>query len=157
MIWIQLTWTDAIFNRITLVSSFCAENQLSGKIPENMPKIIFHQKIHGARRRDGEGAWGGHIHARCGWALPAPGGAATPGTPSVSLCAYKFPLDLKTEGSSIVSRKSSATPPPPETKIRIQKLRSGTLPGRGIWRGSSPSSSPTHLHQPSMFPSSMSV
>ena len=33
------------------------------------------------------------------------GGAATPGTPSASLCAYKLPFDLKTEGGSIVFQK----------------------------------------------------
>src|SRR3954469_22190815 len=45
VICIQLTWIDIVFSRITLVSSFCAENQPSGKIPENMTKIQFHQKI----------------------------------------------------------------------------------------------------------------
>jgi hypothetical protein len=33
---------------------FCAEIQLSGKIPENIAKLQFYQKTHGARRRDGE-------------------------------------------------------------------------------------------------------
>src|SRR4051812_6427167 len=33
------------------------------------------------------------------------GGAATPGTPSASLHAYKLPFDLKTEGGSIVFQK----------------------------------------------------
>jgi hypothetical protein len=50
----QLTWTNAVFNRIALVSCFCAEIRLSGKIPENIEKIIFYQKTHGARRGDGE-------------------------------------------------------------------------------------------------------
>ena len=54
VIWMQLMRTNAVFSRIALVSTFCAENQLSGKIPENMPKILFRQKIHGARIRDGE-------------------------------------------------------------------------------------------------------
>jgi hypothetical protein len=37
------------------VSHFCAEIQLSVKIWENIAKFLFHQKTHGARRRDGEG------------------------------------------------------------------------------------------------------
>jgi hypothetical protein len=41
------------------VSCFCAEIQLSGKIPENIAKILFYQKTHGARRRDEGGLWPG--------------------------------------------------------------------------------------------------
>jgi hypothetical protein len=54
--WIQLTWTDAVFSRIALVSHFCAEIQLSVKIREKSSKILFHQKIHGARRQEGKEA-----------------------------------------------------------------------------------------------------
>jgi hypothetical protein len=50
--WIQLTQTNAIFSRIALVSHFCVEIRLSGKIPENITKILFCQKTHRARRRD---------------------------------------------------------------------------------------------------------
>jgi hypothetical protein len=39
--WIQLTRTNTIFSRIALVSCFCAEIQLSGKIPKNTAKILF--------------------------------------------------------------------------------------------------------------------
>jgi hypothetical protein len=52
--WIQLTWTNAIFSRIALVSCFCAEIRLLGKIPENIAKILLYQKTHRARRGDGE-------------------------------------------------------------------------------------------------------
>src|SRR3954466_4128254 len=101
--WIQLTRTDGVFSRITLVSCFCAENELSGKIPENMPKIIFHQKIHGARRGDRGEAWGAQTHPRRGPTDLAPrGGLATPGSSSASLRTYKLPCDLKTQGGSIV-------------------------------------------------------
>jgi hypothetical protein len=57
--WIQLTRTNAVFSKITLVSCFCAEIRLLGKILENTAKFLFYQKTHGARRRDGEGlgAW----------------------------------------------------------------------------------------------------
>jgi hypothetical protein len=37
----QLTWTNAIFSRIALVSRFCAEIQLSVKIRENIAKSYF--------------------------------------------------------------------------------------------------------------------
>ena len=132
----QLTWTDAVFSRNALVSSFCAENQLSGKIPENTPKILFHEKTPGARRRDGGGLGPGHTTWPRGLAQAAPGGGlAAPDTPSVSLFAYKKPSNLKTLGGGGVrrfSKRSSAPPPPPDSTKQHQKLRSGTLPGRGI-------------------------
>jgi hypothetical protein len=52
--WIQLTRTNAVFSRIALISCFCAEIRLSGKIPENFAKILLYQKTHGARRGNGE-------------------------------------------------------------------------------------------------------
>jgi hypothetical protein len=52
----QLTRTDAVFSRITLVSRFYAEIQIPVKIWEKSSKILFHQKTHGARRQDGEEA-----------------------------------------------------------------------------------------------------
>jgi hypothetical protein len=73
--WIQLTWNNVVFSRITLVSHFCAEIQLSGKILENIAKILFYQKYHGARRQKWRGAtrgsqhlvvWVGQGHVR-GW------------------------------------------------------------------------------------------
>src|SRR3954471_15879416 len=66
----QLTRTNAVFSRIALVSCFCAENQLSGKIPENIPKVLFSQKTHGARRRRAEGPGVGQTGPRRG---PRPG------------------------------------------------------------------------------------
>ena len=99
MIWIQLTRTDAVFSRVALMSTFCVENQLSGKIPENMPKILFHLKTPGARIRDGVGLGPGHTTWSRGLGLAAPGGGlAALDTPSVSLFAYKKPSDLKTQG-----------------------------------------------------------
>jgi hypothetical protein len=71
--WIQLTRTNAIFSRITLVSCFCAEIQLSGKIPENTAKILFYEKTHGARIRDGEGPRGAHTPSGAGQARPRQG------------------------------------------------------------------------------------
>src|SRR3954451_17417186 len=64
--------TNAVFSRIDLVSCFCAENQLSGKIPENIPKVLFSQKTHGARRRGAEGPVVGQTGPRRG---PRPGRA----------------------------------------------------------------------------------
>ena len=63
-----------------------------------MPKILFHQKTHGSRIRDVVEAFGTHNPCRVGGPGPAPRGAATLGTPSGSLRAYKLPLDLKSEG-----------------------------------------------------------
>ena len=157
MIWIQLTRTDAVFSRITLVSSFCAENQLSGKIPENMPKILFHPKTPGARIRDGEEPGGGHTTCWRGPGQAAPGGGVgPPGTPSASLFAYKEPSDLKTSGGSTFFQKefrSAATTRFHETAPETPFWHPA---GTGNWRRSSPSSSPSLLHRPSMFPPSMS-
>ena len=77
--WMQLTRTNAVFSRIALVSSFCAEIQLSVKILENIAKILFCPKTHGARRRDGEEPRGAHTWPRrgLGWAAPRCGVAAS--------------------------------------------------------------------------------
>jgi len=94
---------------------------------------------------------------RRGLGLAAPGhGVVAPGTPSVSLFAYKMPSDLKTQGGSTFFQKefrSAAT-------TRFHETAPETLfwhpAGTGNWRRSSPSSSPSLLHRPSMFPPSMS-
>jgi hypothetical protein len=69
--WMQLTQTNAVFSRIALVSCFCAEIQLSGKIPENTTKFLFYQKTHGARRWDGE-RLGARLTTRGAQAWPRP-------------------------------------------------------------------------------------
>jgi hypothetical protein len=94
--WIQLTQTNAVFSRIALVSCFCAEIQLSVKIRENWQKILFHQKTHGARRRDGGEARGHRTHRGRGPALAAPtccedGSAVSLTSPA----AYIYPLTWK--------------------------------------------------------------
>jgi hypothetical protein len=64
--WIQLTRTNTVFSRIALVSCFCAEILLSGKIPENIAKILF-------TRRPTEPQY----ETERGWeATTPPGGAA---------------------------------------------------------------------------------
>jgi hypothetical protein len=89
----QLTWTNAIFSRIALVSHFYAEIQLSVKIWENIVKILFHQKTHGARRQDGEGLGGHHTTRWGGPGLATPGcGEATPAALSSRPSAYIYPL-----------------------------------------------------------------
>jgi hypothetical protein len=91
--WIQLTRTNTVFSRIALVSCFCAEIWLSGKISENTAKFLFYQKTHRARRRDGEGL-GARLTTRGrGPGLAAPGGGET--TPATSLSppfTYIYPL-----------------------------------------------------------------
>jgi hypothetical protein len=103
--WIQLTRTNAVFSRIALVSRFCAEIQLSVKIRENLEKIIFHQKIHGARRRYGGEAQGHHTHRGRDPALAAPtccedGSAVS----STSPAAYIYPLTWKYRGYGVFPR-----------------------------------------------------
>jgi hypothetical protein len=71
---IQLTRTNAVFSRIALVSRFCAEIQLSGKISENIAKLLFYQKTHRARRGDGEGSRGAHTTWWRGPGQAVPGG-----------------------------------------------------------------------------------
>jgi hypothetical protein len=103
--WIQLTWTNAVFNRIAMVSRFCAEIQLSVKIREKLAKILFHQKTHRARRRDGGEARGLHTHRGRGPALAAPtcgegGSAISSSSPS----AYIYPLTWIYQGYGIFPR-----------------------------------------------------
>jgi hypothetical protein len=75
------------------VSHFCAEIQLSVKIRENIAKILFHQKTHGARRRDGEGLGGRHTTRWCGLGLAAPTyGEAASAIASIPPSAYIYPL-----------------------------------------------------------------
>jgi hypothetical protein len=97
--WIQLTRTNAVFSRIALVSCFCAEIRLSGKIPENTAKFLFYQKTHGARRRDREGL-GGRLTTRGhGPGLAAPTcGEATSAIASTPPSAYIYPLTWKERG-----------------------------------------------------------
>jgi hypothetical protein len=91
--WIQLTRTNTVFSRIALVSCFCAEIHLSGKIPENTAKILFYQKTHWARIRDGEGPEGHHTTWWRGPGLAAPrGGVAAPAISLTLPSAYIYPL-----------------------------------------------------------------
>ena len=70
------------------------------------PKSVFHRRTPGAKIRDGEGLGPGHTTWPRGIGLVAPGGGlAALGTPSVSLFAYKLPLDLKTKGGSTFFQK----------------------------------------------------
>jgi hypothetical protein len=103
--WIQLIRTNNVFSRIALVSCFCAEIQLSGKIQENNAKFLFYHKTHGARIRDGEGLGGHHTTWWCGPALAAPGcGEATPAASSSPPSAYKYPSTWNYRGFDIFPR-----------------------------------------------------
>jgi hypothetical protein len=100
--WIQLTRTDAIFSRIVLVSRFYAEIQLSVKIRDKSSKILFHQKTHGARRRDRGEAQGPHTHRGRGLALVAPTWCEDASAiPSTSPFAYIYPLTWLYRGDSV--------------------------------------------------------
>jgi hypothetical protein len=103
--WMQLTWTNAIFSKIALVSRFCAEIRLSGKIPENTTKILFCQKTHGARRRDEGGQWSGLTTRGRGPGLAAPTyGEATSAVASTPPSAYIYPLTWKERGFGVFPR-----------------------------------------------------
>jgi hypothetical protein len=103
--WIQLTQTNAVFSKIALVSCFCAEIQLSGKIPKNTAKFLFYQKTYEARRRDREGL-GGHLTTWwCGPGLAAPGGGeATPAASSSLPFAYIYPSTWNYRGFGVFPR-----------------------------------------------------
>ena len=109
------------------------------------------------QRGETEVGQGGHTTWWRGPGQAAPGGGVgPPGTPSVSLFAYKAPSDLKTSGGSTFFQKefrSAATTRFHETAPETPFWHPA---GTGNWRRSSPSSSPSLLHRPSMFPPSMS-
>ena len=96
----QLMRTNAVFSRIAPVSSFCAENQLSGKIPENMPIIIFYPNTHGARRRSGEDPRGAHT-----WLGRAWGWCGRLRAPLDLSFGLHIAYDPKTSGGSTFSRE----------------------------------------------------
>jgi hypothetical protein len=82
-----------VLNTTNMVSRFCAKIQLSVKIWENIAKNLFHQKSHGARRRDGEGLGGRHTTRWHGPGLTVPGcGEGTPAALSSPPSAYIYPL-----------------------------------------------------------------
>jgi hypothetical protein len=103
--WIQLTRTNTVFSRIALVSCFCAKIRLSGKIPETIAKILFHQKTHGARRRDEEGQGAGLTTRGRGPGLAVPTyGEATSFIASTPPSTYIYPLTWKERGFGVFSR-----------------------------------------------------
>ena len=154
----QLTWINAVFSRIALVSSFCAEIQLSGKIPENMPIIIFYPKTHGARRRSGEDPRGPTPGPSAGQARPRLGVVWPPPSASRPLLRTTCCLRPKNiRGFRRFPEKSSASPPPRETPIQPPETPFWHPAATGNWRRSSPSLSPTPLRQPSMIPDRKSV
>jgi hypothetical protein len=153
----QLTWTNSVFSRIALVSRFCVEIQLSGKIPKNIAKILFYQKTHGARRGNKERQGAGLTTRGRGPALAVPtcGEAASAIASTPRSFRLHIPSDLKGAGVrrfSQIDFRCAAT-------IRNRDSEPETLfwhpTGTGIWRRSSSLSSPTSLHQPSMTSPSM--
>jgi hypothetical protein len=87
------------------VSCFWAGIQLSGKILENTTKIIFYQKTHGARIRDGEGLGGDHTTWWRSPSLVVPGcGEATPAVPLSPPSSYKYPSTWNYRGFGVFPR-----------------------------------------------------
>src|SRR4051812_42789654 len=145
----KLIRTNAVFSRIALVSCFCAEIQLSEKIPENIPNVLFSQETHGARRGGAEDPGVGQTWPRrgIGLAVLGPCLAASDFT-SAPPFAYMMLMMGNLRGVQSFTRKKSAPLPPRETLFRGPDAPFWHPVGTGIWRRSSPSSSPTPLHQP---------
>src|SRR4051794_9258031 len=83
--WIKLTRTNAVFSRIALVSSLCAETRLSGKYETNLYKVFLDQKTHGAKRK---------VQKAHGGPTPVPGAPppwAAPGRGEATPCAPRTP------------------------------------------------------------------
>jgi hypothetical protein len=75
-----------------LVSSFCAKIQLLVKIRENIAKILFYQKTHGARRGDEERMGAGLTTRERDPALAVPTcGEAASAIASTPPSAYIYP------------------------------------------------------------------
>src|SRR3954463_8324732 len=111
----KLIRTNIVFSRIALVSYFCAEI-LSGKIPENIPKVLFSQKTHGARRGGAEDPGVGQTGPKRGPGLDAPGPClAACDFASVPHFAYMMLLTGNLRGVRSFTRKTSTPPPPRET------------------------------------------
>src|SRR3954463_12504356 len=104
----KLIRTNIVFSRIALVSYFCAEI-LSGKIPENIPKVLFSQETHGARRGGAKDPGVGQTGSRCGLGLAVPGPclAASVFT-SVPPFAYMMLMTGNLRGVQSLTRKKSA-------------------------------------------------
>lgn len=160
----MISWTN-LLTRATVPAAcfllFLVPGKSENEYPQNWtgqkPKCLFFQKTPVARIRDGGEPGAGHTTPRRGLGRATPGhGVVAPGTPSVSLFAYKKPSDLKTSAGSTFCQKefrSAATTRFHETAPETPFWHPA---GMGNWRRSSPSSSPSLLHRPSMFPPSMS-
>jgi hypothetical protein len=103
--WIQLTWTNTVFSRIAPVSHFCAEIWLSGKILENIAKILLYQKTHGARRRDEGRQWTGLTTRGRGLGLAVPTcGEAASAVASTPPSTYIYLMTWKQRGFGVFPR-----------------------------------------------------
>ena len=130
----QLTWTNAVFSRIALVSSFCAEKSTFEKNSENncdrhiSPEDLRSQK--GSRR--GHTRQPRHSWARLGVG-PRPSVAWPPRSPpDAPLWTIYCPWPKYRGGFDHISRNTSTLRRRRDLYSGDQKFRSGTLPGRGF-------------------------
>ena len=151
-----LTRTDDVFSRVAWMSDFCAGKvkiEVSRKIPRKFPKFFHSKRL----QQSEDGPKGGHPWPR------RPGGASTalaapPGRlvkwdlPPGSPLALIFTRDEETLKQTLILQFSVAEPPPPLFFLRRANLGDVLASGEGR---SSPSSSPSPLHHPSMCPPSM--
>ena len=150
-IWIKLTRANGAFSRITFGVYFCAEINFPRKFPEIHENYIFT-----------EDSWSPKDNWR-GATGPPRGCQAPPWPRLVGLWEPRAtsPSPLRYLGHFVPETKNTrrifANTIQSSTDTRNPSLGfrsscSGTLPGRGLAGRSSPSSSPTPLHQPSMIP-----
>jgi hypothetical protein len=137
------------------VSYFCAEIQLSGKILENTAKSYFTRRPTEPEYETERGEEGTTPPGGGGQAWPRLGVVWQPQpSPRAPFCLH-IPFDLKLSGVRCFSQiefRCAATIRIPDSKPENPFWHPA---GTGIWRRSSPSSSPMSLHQPSMIPPSM--
>ena len=103
----QLTRTNAVFNRIALVSSFVQKNQLSRKTLIFIGINITHRKTHGTERGNGVVARGNHTPPGRGqgWARALLGCGHLGHPPTLPFGLHKA-LDLNIDGGFVILRET---------------------------------------------------
>ena len=99
----QLTWTNVVFSRIALVSSFVQKNQLSENTPIFIGNVITHRETHGTER-GGRGGCMRQPHPS--WARPGvgphPPRVWPPRAPPTLPFGLLKALDLKIDGGFMI-------------------------------------------------------
>src|SRR3954454_24140726 len=151
----KLIQTNAVFSRMPWCLVFVQKIDFREKSRKIYQMSYFPRRLtepEGQERKAPEWA---RQDPGAGPGLAAPGWRlAASGTFSASFFAYMTYVTRNTEGVQSFSQNKSAAPPP-ETLFRGPGTPFWHPVGTGKRRRSSPSSSPTPLHQPSMIPPAM--